>query len=336
MTLPSQKIRYGIIGFGLFAERAIAPAIQQSKNAELRAIQKRSLSVCREKAEQYHIPLSFSSVAEMVKHPDIDAVFIVSANSAHAHGTILAAEAGKHVLVEKPMAMNVREAEQMIDACSRNGVQLMIGHMIRFSPLILRMKEIVHSGMIGNITFARSDFFYDGRLTKRQWLQNRAVAGGGPVFDIGVHCLDTLRFILNDNVTSCKAHLSPPPTNRETELTAGITMQFLGGTVGSIYCSYDVPSRRSFIELIGTEGILSANDFTLGDRTGTLSIGLRQPPAEYIVRTEKIAIPNLYVEEVERFSKSIIEKTDSPIPGSEGLENQRILKTIFSGDVAAQ
>ena len=111
----TRRIRYGIIGFGLFAERAIAGAIQNSPNSELVAIQKRSLALARQKADALAIPHAFSSPAELAACPDVDAVFIVSANSAHHDETVTAARAGKHVLVEKPIALNAADAQHMID-----------------------------------------------------------------------------------------------------------------------------------------------------------------------------------------------------------------------------
>ncbi len=106
-----KKVRYGIIGFGAFAERTIAPAILKSPNSELVAIQKRSLAAAKEKAQVLNVPYAFDSAETLAKSPDVDAVFIVSANSLHGPETLTAARNGKHVLVEKPMAMNTAEAE---------------------------------------------------------------------------------------------------------------------------------------------------------------------------------------------------------------------------------
>jgi 1,5-anhydro-D-fructose reductase (1,5-anhydro-D-mannitol-forming) len=331
MNTPNRKVRYGIIGFGLFAERTIAPAIQASNNSELVAIQKRSLHAAREKATLLSIPHAFSSVDELVTHPDVDAVFIVSANAMHCAETLSAARAGKHVLVEKPMAVNVKEAEQMIEACSRHNVKLMVGHMIRFSPLARRMREIVHSGKIGRVTFAKSEFFYDARLTHRSWLTDRIVAGGGPIYDIGVHCLDTLRYVLDDEIVSVKSQLQPKPTDRRTEQTASLSLDFARGTVASILCSYEAPTRRSFIEIVGSEGMLTAHDFTLGDRPLLLQMSLRMDGTSMDYQQEVIDVPNLYIEEVTSFSSSILHDTEVAIPAVVGLRNQQVLDLAMVG-----
>ncbi len=326
-----RSVRYGIIGFGRFAERAIAPAIKASPNSVLVAIQKRSLDAVRQKAGELEIPLAFDSVEALAKHPGIDAVFIVSANSAHCPETLAAAQGGKHVIVEKPMAMDVAEANRMIASCRAAGVKLMVGHMLRFSPLATRMRELVRTGEIGDPLYARADFVYDARLSHRGWLYNRKIAGGGPVFDIGVHCLDTLRFVLDDEVVRTESQLEPDPTETRTETTAAIQLRFFRGTVGSIFCSFSVPLRRTFIEIVGTEGVMSASGFTVGDRVTPLSIIRGKTDQTTEERTEQISVPNLYIEEIAHFSDCIVNNSEPILSGENGMRNQIVLDAAMQG-----
>lgn len=318
-------VRFGIIGYGNFAERAIAPAISATPGATLVAVQKRSLDAARAKAEERGIPLAFARAEDLVAHADVDAVFIVSANSAHCAETVAAARAGKHVLVEKPMALNVGEAEEMIAACARHNVRLMVGHMIRFSPLVRRMREVVRSGLLGTLVSARADFIYDARLSQRGWLRERGVAGGGPVYDVGVHCLDTLRYVLDDEVETVRSVLDPLPTAERTEESAHLGLRFSRGTLGSIFCSYAAPVRRKEIEILGMDGRMTAEEFTVGGITARLTIDTSRDsrPAEPV--EEVYEVPNLYVEEISHLIESI--RTGSPLltPGENGLANQRVL-----------
>ncbi len=330
MQPSPRKIRYGILGFGLFAERAIAPAIRASANSELVAIQKRSLSAAQEKATEHSIPLAFESAREMAASPEIDAVYIVSANALHCPETITAAKAGKHVLVEKPMAMNTAECRLMIAACKKHKVKLMVGHMLRLSPLVRRMRDIVRSGMIGDITSARADFIYDGTLSQRRWLFDRKIAGGGPVFDIGVHGLDTLRYVLDDNVVSTKSDLSPRPTAKRTEDSANILLKFSRGTLATISCSFVAPYRRTFIEFIGTKGIISAFTFTQNNATVYLNITMGKDGKEDLAKVEEVFVPNLYIEQVSNFSTNILDDTEPFAPGSVGLKNQLVLDAAMN------
>jgi 1,5-anhydro-D-fructose reductase (1,5-anhydro-D-mannitol-forming) len=319
------EIRYGIIGFGRFAEKSIAPAIQASPNSSLVAIQKRSREMAEEKARGLGVPLAFDSVEALVAHPAVDAVFIVSANSAHCSETLAAARAGKHVLVEKPMAMDAGEAETMIGVAALSGVKLMVGHMLRLSPLVGRIREIVQGGAVGKAVYARADFIYDARLSTRQWLLDRRIAGGGPVFDVGVHCLDTLRYVLNDEVVDVQSQLEPLPTAETTESAAQLQLKFSKGTIGSIYCSYVSSLRKTLIEIQGTEATLSAPNFTTGSRTLELTLVRGESDKPGKVDVEKIAVPNLYIEEITHFSDCILKDREPFLSGSNGLANQRVL-----------
>jgi 1,5-anhydro-D-fructose reductase (1,5-anhydro-D-mannitol-forming) len=321
------KVRYGIIGFGGFAERTILPAINKSETSELVAIQKRDINIAREKAKQYAIPLAFSRVEELVSSAEIDAVFIGSSNHAHCRETLLAAASGKHVLVEKPMAMNTAEAHRMIEACQKNNVRLMVGHMVRYSPLVQRIKHLIKDGEIGDVIYTRSEFFYDARLSKRTWLMDRTIAGGGPVFDIGVHCLDTVRYILGADIIGVQAVLQPVPTSKETEKTSLVSLKFSSGVVGSIFVSFAAGFRRSVLEFIGSDGMISSENFTLANTTSTLSIFKGNDPAT--TRHEKIVVPDLYLREINEFSACIINDTPSSISEEEGLINQRIIDEVM-------
>ncbi|MDH3251996.1 MAG: Gfo/Idh/MocA family oxidoreductase [Ignavibacteria bacterium] len=323
----TRTIRYGIIGFGYFAEKAIAPAIVKSAQSSLVAIQKRSLAAANEKAALYNIPKAFDSVEALVADSGIDAVFIGSANCTHCPETVIAARAGKHVLVEKPMAMNVMEAQQMVDVCRERNVRLAVGHMLRLSPLVMRMRQIVKEGRIGSLVRAHAEYFFNASTSQRRWIYDRKVAGGGPVFDIGVHCLDTLRYVLDDEVTVVSSTLDPTPTAERTESIAQLALKFSRGTVGSVYCSFVAPFRHSTIVIMGDKGVLSARDFTSSNRTLRLSITLNgEAPEEH---SEDIVVPDLYKEEIEMFTNSILGNTETPLLGQNGLENQKILDTAL-------
>ena len=325
MSPSPRKIRYGIIGFGLFAERAIAPAIRASANSELIAIQKRSFDDAKKKAGELSVPLAFASTKELVSHPDVDAVYVVSANALHCPETLLAARAGKHVLVEKPMAMNASECRRMIAACKKYSVKLTVGHMLRLSPLVRRMRDIVRSGMIGDIASARADFIYDSRVSQRSWLFDRKIAGGGPVFDIGVHGLDCLRYVLDDQVVTTKSDLFPRPTATRTEDSANILLRFTRGTIATISCSFIAPLRRTYIEFVGTKGIISAYTFTQNNATVYLNITMGKDGREEPTKIEEVRVGNLYIDQVSNFSRNILENAEPLVPGSEGLKNQLVL-----------
>lgn len=330
MNATRNTVRYGIIGFGGFAERSILPAMRMSARSELIAIQKRSIDAAWMKAEQYGIPLAFDSVEELVACEDVDAVFIVSANSVHCRETLIAASARKHVLVEKPMAVDAIEAQRMIDACREAGVCFAVGHMLRFSPLLQRMKEIIASGEAGEITSVRSEFIYDARMSTRQWLMDRKTAGGGPTADIGVHCVDALRFVLDDEIDETYARLMPPPTNARTESSSLLSLKFLKGAIGSVYTSFETPIRRTMIECIGRNAVLSAADFTVSNSTPALKIIWGKGGSVVKTVEEHFAIPNLYEREISHMSDCILNGCQPAIDGANGMKNQIVLDAAMA------
>lgn len=320
-----KKVRYGIIGFGHFGEHRIAPSLEASANSTLVAIQKRSATEARRRADQLGIKEAYGRVEDLVASQDIDAVYIASANANHCPETVLAARAGKHVIVEKPMAMNAVEAIEMIEVCRANGVKLSVAHMTRYSPLLIRMRDLVRSRVLGRIVAARADFTFDARFSPRTWILDPALAGAGPVFDIGVHCLDALRFVLDDEVVGVSSQLEPLPGPAQTEETAQLALRFSRGTIGSILCSFRTSFRNRIIELLGEKGSASAPDFTAPEMTIPLSIVIGKDSASAQTTVEQIVVPNLYVTQISDFSEAILSGKSPILSGENGLKNQMVI-----------
>ena len=320
-----KKIRYGIIGFGNFAEHRIAPSLAASANSTLVAIQKRSETEARRRADQLGIMNAYGRVEDLVASQDLDAVYITSANANHCRETVLAARAGKHVIVEKPMAMNAAESAEMIEVCRAEGVKLSVAHMTRYSPLLIRMRELVGSGVLGRIVAARADFTFDARFSPRTWILDPALAGAGPVFDVGVHCLDALRFVLDDEVVGVSSQLDPLPGPAQTEETAQLALRFSRGTIGSILCSFRTSFRNRIIELLGEKGSASAPDFTAPELTIPLTIVIGKDSGSSQATVEQIVVPNLYVTQISDFSDSILSGKDPILSGENGLKNQLVI-----------
>jgi predicted dehydrogenase len=321
----SKKIRYGIIGFGRFAETTMLPAFSESQNSEVIAIQNRNLKKAKEKADEYNFKFAFDSAKELVSNPEVDVVYIASPVFMHVNDAITAAQSDKHILLEKPIAMNKSEAEKIIEASKKNNVKLMVAQMARFSPVNIRIKELIKSGAIGKITFIKTEYFYDVRMSKRWWSRDTKMAGGGPTFDIGVHCLDTMRFILDDDVISVKSQLSPIINEEKTEMTSITALKFSKGIPGSIFCSFEVPYARILIEVVGEDGIISAKNFTISKTSVKLKIMKGKDGKTSETITEDIEVPNIYEKEITHFSDCIINDSEPSIPGEEGLKNQIVL-----------
>src|SRR5262245_2792550 len=184
-------IRWGVIGAGDIVRRRVAPALRDSPRCELVAISRARASLADE-AKALGAARWYPRWRDLVADPDIHSVYIATPVHVHAEQTIAAAEAGKHVLCEKPMAMTAAECDRMIAACRSNGVKLGIAYYRRFYPVVARVKAILESGEIGQPVVAHMssfEWFDPAPDHPRGWLLNPAIAGGGPMMDFGCHRL---------------------------------------------------------------------------------------------------------------------------------------------------
>jgi 1,5-anhydro-D-fructose reductase (1,5-anhydro-D-mannitol-forming) len=191
-------IRFGIAGFGLHAVRRLMPGFALARNCKVVALSRRDSHKAREAAAQYSIPHVFASTEELCRCPEVDAVLVATPNACHLQDVLTAVAAGRPVLCEKPMGMDAGECRRMVKAARNAGVLLGVAQVFRFAESTARFRERIAAGDIGRPIFARAEFSYSGAGHARTWLYNRSIAGGGPIADVGVHCIDALRYLLQD------------------------------------------------------------------------------------------------------------------------------------------
>src|SRR5947209_8449313 len=253
-------VRFGIVGFGLHAVKRLMPGFALSKNCTVTALSRRDMAQARESAREYKIPLAFDSAAELCRSAEVDAVLVTTPNSLHLKDVLTAIEAAKHVLCEKPLAMNAAEAREMVEAARRRNVHFGVAHVFRFDESVLKFRQHIAAGAIGRPIFARSEFsFLADPSHPRKWLYDASIAGAGPIFDIGVHCIDTLRFVLNDEVTRVSATGAHDDRSGDVESAASLTLEFSRGAIGTVLVSYRA-GYRTPLELIGDAGVIRAED----------------------------------------------------------------------------
>ncbi len=226
-------IRFGIAGFGLHANKRLMPGFALAKNCRVTALSRRDPAKAQASARQYNIPQVFTSTADLCRSPEVDAVLVTTPNVAHLEDVLAAVSAGKPVLCEKPLGMNTAECRRMVEAARQAKVLLGVAQVFRFEESVARLRERVATGQIGTPVFARSEFsFMGGREHARTWLNDPKIAGGGPVADVGVHCIDTLRYILQDEVVRVSARGIPNREVPEIESVAALTLEFSRGALG--------------------------------------------------------------------------------------------------------
>lgn len=314
-------IRFGIVGFGLHAVKRLMPGFALSKQCRVTALSRRTMDAAKRSAVEYNIPHAFDSVAELCNSPEVDAVLVTTPNSAHLSDVLTAIQAGKHVLCEKPLAMNPDECRKMVEAARKRKVVFGVAQVFRFNQSVRMLRDWISDGRIGTPVFARSEFsFFADTTHPRKWLNDAAIAGAGPIFDIGVHCIDTLRYVLQDEVVRVSTVAAHDQLSASVESAATLTLEFSRGTIGTVLVSFRSPYRTP-IEFIGPKGVLFADDGLNVEHA--IDVQLRHE--EKVIQSETASNTLVYALQVDAFADAVNGKAPFLISGEEGWRNQEIL-----------
>ena len=316
-------IRFGIAGFGLHAVKRLMPGFQRASRCRVVALSRRDLQQAGVSAQQFQIEHAFASTPELCACPEVDAVLVCSPDALHCADVVTAVKYRKPVLCEKPMAVNAGEARMMVEAAREAGVTLGIAHVMRFEGSVGLVRERIAAGTIGRPQVAHCDFLAPMLTTARTWVNDPRLATGGPLADIGVHCIDTLRFVLGDEVraVSARAHYD---SHSVLEASASAVLEFAGGTLGMVTASGRTP-YRTFLEVAGETGVLSVvNALTIEH---PVNVELRR--GFEVVESREVSNADAYAVQVDAFAAAIEEGRDFEIPGEDGLKNQLILDAAF-------
>jgi predicted dehydrogenase len=318
-------IRFGILGFGLHAVKRMMPGFALAQNCRVTALSRRSLEKATASARQYNIPLAFDSAEALCRSPEVDAVFVTTPNACHLDDVLMALRCGKPVLCEKPMGVNAGECRKMVEAARDAGLLLGIAQVFRFEDSSAFFRERVAAGQIGKIAFARSEFsFPAGTTHPRAWIHDPTVAGGGPIADVGVHCVDALRYILQDEVLRVSARGQHDLGPTAVESAAVLTLEFSRGTLATVAVSFRTEYRTP-LEFVGETGVLRADDALNVERP--IKIELRR--AGSVVETSEVSNRLAYARQVDAFADAIEGASVFPVAGEEGWQNQEILDAAY-------
>jgi len=316
-------IRFGIAGFGLHAVKRLMPGFAKATNCKVTALTRRDPERARASAQEYGIAHAFTTTAELCACPDVDAVFIATPDALHLADVLEEARHKKHILVEKPMAMNADEAGQMVEAAKSAGVILGVAHVMRFEETVRWFREKVAAGAIGKPVLARAAFVAPLLQSARTWIDNPKLATGGPLADVGVHCFDTLKYVLNDEVRSvmAQAHYDEHWT---VEASGTTLFEFESGTLATMSVSARAP-YQTLLEVTGEGGILSA----VNALNVEYPVTLEHRKGFDVVERREASNTDAYTAQVEAFAAAVQAGKPFEIPGEVGLANQRILDAIF-------
>ena len=300
------------------------PGFARAKNCRVTALSRRDLSKAQESARQYDIPLAFDSAEKLCRSPQVDAVFIATPNAFHLQDVLVATACGKPILCEKPMGVNADQCRQMVEAARKAKVLLGVAQVFRFEESTAWFREQLATGSIGKPVFARSEFsFSAAHGHARTWINDPAVAGGGPVADVGVHCVDSLRFILQDEVTRVSAREIAGKAGN-VEIGAALLLEFSRGTLATVTVSF-LAEYRTPLELVGETGVLRADDALTVEHP----VNLERRRGGVVLDTKTVSNQLAYALQVDAFAAAVEGKAEFPIPGEEGWRNQEILDAAY-------
>jgi predicted dehydrogenase len=316
--------RYGILGFGHHAIKRLVPGFAGAKDAQLTGLWRRDLTKAKANAGEFSIARVFETPEALCASPEIDAVFIVSPDALHLPHVLLAAKHGKAVLCEKPLGMSVDEVEEMLSAAKSAGIQLGVAQNMRYNRSLDLIWKWISEGRIGKPVLAHSQFAYNAERSPREWIYDPALACGGPIGDVGVHCVDALRFVLETDVTAVGTLARRDADSGEVESYAVMALEFASGAMGTVTVTTRA-SYRSLIEVTGESGVIVCENGMTVDHP--VDVVLRR--GQDVIASEQVSNADAYSCMLDGFSAWVEGRASYLAPATDGVQNQRVLDAAY-------
>lgn len=318
MADANQVVNWGILGCARIARLQVVPALLRCKNAHLAAVASRDSKKLDEFHQLFGNFTDYLTYEALLDDPKIDAVYIPLPNSMHCQWAKLAMQKGKHVLCEKPLALNARQAEEMINTARETGKLLMEAFMYRYTDRTRKIEEVLASGVLGKIKAVNSTFRFF--LDRAHTIKENPELGGGAMYDVGCYPL---------NFSSLVSKAEPTSISVQSEQANGVDintsaiLKYDDGMIASLHCGFNAFGRMHS-EVIGTEGILLAPDTFLDD-AGELLLQTKTGTQPILVEKS-----DRYAEQIRDFSAAILEQRQPKLSLTESLQNMRILEKILN------
>ncbi|KOY17167.1 Gfo/Idh/MocA family protein [Paenibacillus xylanivorans] len=333
------KIKVAVFGCGAIAERRHIPEYAANENVELVAFADPIVERAEKMAETYG-GKAYSSYEELLASEEVDAVSVCTPNYLHASMAIAAANAGKHVLVEKPMAVTTEEGEQMIEAAKKNGVYLMVGHNQRLMPPHIKAKEILDSGKLGKVLNFRTSFGHPGPEGwsvdgAESWFFRKEEAIMGAMGDLGVHKSDFIRYLLDDEVSEVAGFISTlHKENTKVDDNATCLLRMKSGAIGTLVASWTQYRAGDNSTVLWCEnGVMKIGTVEGDEVIVELTNGTVETYKVGAMATNDKQVPSGVID---AFVESIVTQTPPSISGEEGLRSLQVILAAFESEKTGQ
>ncbi|MGH7224890.1 MAG: Gfo/Idh/MocA family protein [Gemmataceae bacterium] len=317
-------IRFALLGFGYHAAVRLVPSFRNCEAAELIGFWRRDPAKAAADAAQYNLR-AFESAEELCSSADVDAVFITSPDALHLPDAQLAFAHHKAVLCEKPLTSNASDADVMLSAAKRSGRLFGVAHHYRWAHSIQQIRDRVAANEIGTPRTAHAEFNYPANLSKRAWITDPTLAAGGPIGDVGVHCIDTLRFILDDTRAYTVSTIATQDAlSGAVEASATMQLELANNVLASVNVSARA-AYRTVVEIVGSDGVLFAENGMTVDHP--VDVTLRRGGS--LMDSHTVNNADAYTRMIDNFARTLRGEEVFLGPGSEGVHNQHILDAAF-------
>jgi xylose dehydrogenase (NAD/NADP) len=314
----SASIKWGILGFARIAKTSVIPAIIKSENSQLYAVASGDPDKRKECKDLFDCSVIYSGYDQLLDDPDVQAVYVPLPNSLHKEWALKAMEKGKHVLCEKPIALNADDCLEMMEAAQKHGVLLMEAFMYHYTDRIRKVNEIVASGEIGTVTYIQSTFRFF--LNRPNTIKVRPELGGGSLYDVGSYPVNFVGMITKQLPESC---VSQSVLDNGVDTIFSAVLKYPGGIIASVNSGFNAFNQMNS-EIVGTKGRIEIPDTFLGT-AGIISVitesGSRQIAVEESDR---------YTLEVTDFADSIIHNRQPLISMQETYRNMQVLDMLVN------
>ena len=336
----AQKVRWGVIGAGGIADRRTIPGMMLCDNAELVAVMEINMELAEKCRAKWGCKKAYDSEAALLADPEVDAVYIASPVFLHGKQAMAAADAGKHILIEKPLAMTSEEGQKVVDYCKSKGVLIAAGLMMRFGSYVQAMKKAVAEGKIGKPVSGYAQFTCWYPDMPGNWRQSKKNGGGGSMMDMGVHCIDLMQYILGTKAKDVAAFHDTLTFNYEVEDSSTVLLRMENGAQCVVQSNFNIPddAAKWRIEIFGDQGRL-IGDTVIGQVDGgTLDAMFLGEQGAYDAQQDKkdgersaieVEFGNMYAREVASFSNSILTGAPVEVPAEEAVQVQRVMEAAY-------
>ena len=322
----AKKIRWGVLSTARIGVKKVIPGMQAGEFCEVTAIASRDVGVAREAANELGIPKAYGSYEELLVDPEIDAIYNPLPNQLHVPWTAKAAEAGKHVLCEKPLSLTVVEAESLLAIRARTRVKIGEAFMIRSYTQWLRVAELIRSGRIGTLRAVNTHFSYFNADPAN--IRNQVESGGGALYDIGCYCIQAARVGFGELPRRVVGLIDRDPGFGTDRLTSAI-LDFAGGQAIFTCSTQLIPYQR--VQFFGTRGRIEMEiPFNAPkDRPTRIFIDETGELFGSGIVAEEFPTADQYTMQGDAFSRAVLEDTEVPVPLEDAIANMKVIESIF-------